>query len=114
LGVRGVLQVGDFILEQHGTGEAEVSANVLYRWRGSDDSITKHNESTRLFDELSLHTGMNKDEVINELKNKQSVLDWMVKQNISDLNSVGRVVANYYNDPELVLSSVNKNKPLEE
>jgi len=114
LGLRRVLQVGEFILEKHGTGEESVRANVLYRWRGTDDKIAKHNESTRLFDELSLHTGFSKDEVLDELNEKQRILDWMVEKNINDLNSVGNVIAQYYKDKNIVLNAVQKNKLLGE
>ncbi len=114
LGVRRVLQVGEFILEKHGTGEESVRANVLYRWRSSDDKIAKHNESTRLFDELSLHTGLSKNEVLDELMEKQKILDWMVEKNINDLNSVGKVIAQYYKDRNIVNDAVSKNKLLGE
>jgi flagellar protein FlaI len=114
LGVRRVLQVGEFVLEKHSTTEEEVKANILYRWRGSDDKIVKHNESIRLFDELSLHTGLNKQEVLDEIDEKQKILEWMCKFNINKVNSVGKIVAQYYKEPESVLEAVKKGKPMEE
>ena len=76
LGVRRILQVAEFIPERRGDKEI-VKANVLYRWRGSDDKIVKHGESIRRFDELSLHTGFSRNEINEELQKKQKVIEWM-------------------------------------
>lgn len=113
LGARRVLQVSELLMEKHGTGEEVVRPNVLYRWRSSDDKISRHNESIRLFDELSLHTGLNKNEVMEEIEKKKSVLDWMVKFDINKVNSVGKIVAQYYKYPEYILDAVRKKIPLE-
>ena len=114
LGVRRVLQIAEYILEKRGQGNETVKGNVLYRWRGSDDKIVKHNESIRLFDELSLHTGLSKEEIKKEIANKQKILEWMVKSKIRDVNSVGRVMAHYYMDPDSVVEAAEKNKKLGE
>jgi flagellar protein FlaI len=111
LGVRRVLQVAEFIHEKRTAGEESVKANILYRWRASDDKIVKANESIRLFDELSLHTGYSKEKVIEQLKEKQKVLDWMVKQKIHNVNSVGKVVSQYYKDRDSIMDLVKNDKP---
>jgi flagellar protein FlaI len=114
LGVRRVLQVAEFILEKRGVNDQSVRANVLYRWRGSDDTIVKDNESIRLLDELSLHTGLTKEMVAEQIKEKQRILEWMVKFKIRDVNSVGKVVAQYYKDSKSILELVDNNKPWKE
>jgi flagellar protein FlaI len=113
LGVRRVMQAAEYILEKRGAGEESIKANVLYRWRGADDRIVKHGDSIRFFDELSLHTGLNRGELMEEIKNKQKILEWMVKRKISDVNRVGRVMAQYYMDPDSVLRAAEKNAMLE-
>ncbi len=114
LGVRRVLQVAEYILEKRGEGEESVKANILHRWRGADDKIVRHSDSIRFFDELSLHTGLSKDELMGEIRNKQKMLEWMVKLKINRVNDVGRVMAHYYMDPDSVLQAAEKNKPLGE
>jgi len=113
LGVRRILQVSEFILQKSGSKNDTVSSNTLYRWRGIEDKIVKDNESIRLMDELGLHTGLSRDEIDAELSEKKQILDWMVKQQIKDVNDVGTVVAQYYKDKTVVLDAVKKNKPLE-
>ena len=107
LGVRRILQVAEFLPERRG-GKDEVKANVLYRWRGSDDQIVPHSESIRLFDELSMHTGFSRGEIDEELARKQSVIAWMLKFDLHDVTDVGRVMASYYRDPEEAMSMIQK------
>jgi flagellar protein FlaI len=114
LGMRRVFQVGEFILERRGAGEEGVKSNILYRWRGADDKVTKSNDSIRLFDELALHTGLNRQEINDEISEKQKILEWMVKFNVRDVNAVGKVVAQYYKDPNSVIDAVKKSKVLED
>jgi flagellar protein FlaI len=105
LGIRRILQVAELIM-----GKEKVEANILYRWRGSNDSIVKHATSIRLFDEISLHTGMLKDEITKELAEKRDILTWMQKQDIRSIQDVGKLMAEYYFDPESILKLMRKNK----
>ena len=114
LGVRRMLQVAEFIPERRG-GKEEVKANVLYRWRGSDDTIVPHGESIRLMDELSLHTGYSRNEIDEELEKKERVLEWMMRFDLKDVNHVGRIIARFYRNPEEIISAAEKNeKPFPE
>ncbi len=110
LGVRRILQVAEFIPERRGDKEI-VKANVLYRWRGSDDKIVKHGESIRLFDELSLHTGFSRNEINNELQKKQKVIEWMLKFDVHNVIDVGGIIAKYYKNPEKIMTMVEKGIP---
>ncbi len=103
LGIRRVLEVAEYIPEHHGDKDS-IKANTLYRWRSTDDSIGKANESIRLLDELGIHTGLSPSEISNDLKEKQSILDWMVKQNITGIYRVGKIVSEYYKDKKTVLN----------
>jgi len=109
LGVRRMLQVAEFIPEKRGD-KSYIKVNVLHRWRGSDDKIVPHGESIRLFDELSLHTGFSISEINEELRKKEKILEWMIKFNVRDVEDVGRIMAKYYRDPEIIMSAVEKNQ----
>jgi len=82
----------------------------LYRWKPAADAIEKSAESIRLFDELSLHTGLTIDEMRKELYTKQNILEWMVQNNIREVESVGKIMAKYYVEPEEVEKAISKNK----
>ncbi|MFH1255855.1 MAG: ATPase, T2SS/T4P/T4SS family [Candidatus Diapherotrites archaeon] len=110
LGVRRVLEVGEFVPEKVGAEKERVKANILYRWKPGIDKIEKHADSIRLFDELSLHTGLIASELGEEILKKQRILDWMVKNDLRSLKDVGRVMATYYMHPEEIEEMVQKNK----
>ncbi|MBI4209889.1 MAG: CpaF family protein [Candidatus Diapherotrites archaeon] len=111
LGVRRILEVAEFIPERRGNVET-LKANTLYRWRASGDAISKNSESIRLFDEISLHTGLTYDEIGKELAEKKSVLDWLAKNKIQHIQEVGKVMVNYYIDKGSLLNAVQKNRKL--
>ncbi len=93
-GIRRVLEFGELLR----TGDA----NVLYRWNIRTDTFTKVSDMTRLLETLNLYTGMNKDEINNDIEEKVEVLNWMVKNNVIDVDDAGFVVANYYSNKEKV------------
>lgn len=109
LNVRRVLQVAEYITERRGS-EEQVKANVLYRWKGATDTIEKHSESIRLFDELGLHTGFSRQEMAKELKTKKTILDWLVRNKIRTIKDVGRIMANYYMDKDEIIKLVESNQ----
>lgn len=105
LGVRRILQLAEFVPQKAGSeGKIQIKPNILYRWRAATDSIEKYAESIRLFDELGLHTGYTAQELAQNLFEKQRVLEWMGKQKIRDINEVGKIMAEYYSEPETILS----------
>ncbi len=112
LGVRRVLQVGEILTERRGETES-VKANVLYRWKPTDDTISKHSDSIRLYDELGLHTGLSYKEIEQELEKKKKILDYMVKNDIHAIGEVGAIMAKFYMDEKEVVSMVEKNKKME-
>jgi len=109
LGVRRVLQVAEFIPEKRGNEEV-LKANTLFRWKAASDTIEKDCESIRLFDELSMHTGMTYDEIYKELAAKKRVLDWLVKYNVHNVMDVGKVMASYYLDPKDIMLKVDMDR----
>jgi archaeal flagellar protein FlaI len=110
IGARRVLQLAEFISEKRSAEQEFIKPNILYRWKASTDDIIKHTESIRLYDELSLHTGLTTYEITDALKKKQAILDWMVKNNIRVIGDVGIIMAEYYKDSAIIEELVEKNK----
>ncbi|MBI5553592.1 MAG: CpaF family protein, partial [Candidatus Diapherotrites archaeon] len=107
LGLRRTLQVAEFIPDRS-SGKNEVKANILYRWRPDNDTISRNAESIRLHDEITLHTGLSRKEIDEDLISKKKILDWMVTMGIRQVNDVGNVMAHYYRDPASILSLAEK------
>lgn len=104
LGTRKILQLAEFVPEKRGgQTSSTLKPNILFRWKAATDTVEKYAESIRLFDELALHTGFTAGEITQNLKEKQKILEYMVKQKIRSINDVGKTMAEYYSEPEAIL-----------
>lgn len=105
--IRRVMEVAEFIPE-YGSG-FEASANVLYRWHTKQDKLIPEGRSMKFYGKLELLVGFTPDEIREEIRKRVDILKWMCKNNVDDLNSVGKIVAEFYKDEENVLKIVEKN-----
>ena len=103
-GVRRVLQVAEFEEVQN-----NVRPNIIYRWIPEGDKIIKHAESSTLYENLARSTGRSQKEVEEDLEKKKSILDWMIKNKVRDLSSVGKIMNVYYTNRELLFDAIKKN-----
>lgn len=106
LGIRRVLQVAEFITEGIGTEQVTVKANTLYQWKAANDKIVRRSESVRFFSELELFTGLMKNEIEQDLREKQRVLDWMVEQKINTVEEVGKTISKYYSNKKELFEEI--------
>ncbi|MEM1536020.1 MAG: ATPase, T2SS/T4P/T4SS family [Candidatus Pacearchaeota archaeon] len=93
-GIRRVYQVAEWIPEE--SDKYGVKPNILYRWEPASDKIIKHSESMRLLEDLSRHTGLSFSEINRDLATKKELLNYLVKNNIRDMNSIGKIIQDYY------------------
>jgi flagellar protein FlaI len=112
LGIRRTLEVAEFIPGESGKFSSRLE--ILYRWKPTTDTIEKARSSIRLINEIRLHTGMTDEQMESDLKEKEMILQWMLDNNVRTVNTVGKVVAEYYHDRDKVLKVVKtKGKPEE-
>ncbi len=104
-GIRRVFQLAEFM-----PGKDRVTSNILHRWVPEKDEFVAHNESLGFFDELSRNTGMSQTDINKELEGKKAIFDWLLKNKIRDLKSIGRVMNLYYTDREKLLSIMRHNQ----
>ncbi|MEK6967877.1 MAG: type II/IV secretion system ATPase subunit [Nanoarchaeota archaeon] len=84
--------------------------NYLFRWHPRNDTFEPINQSQRIFEDLNLHTGLTIQEIKQDLKEKESILQWMANHNVTDLDLIGSVMKAYYFNKEIILRLVNANK----
>jgi len=113
LGIRRTLQVAE-LLPGGARGETGARLETLYRWKPQIDKIVKVRDSIRLIDEIRMHTGMTDEDMERDLKEKECILQWMLDNRINTVNTVGKVVADYYHDREKVLNIINRKGKAEE
>ena len=87
-------------------------ANVLIQLDIKSGKLNKINKSRSLLNTIQTFTGFSNKELIKSLKEREHVLKWLVKQNINTVDSVGKVMAEYYTQPDYLMKFVKKNKPL--
>lgn len=112
-GIRRAFQIGEFIPVEE-EGETTVKPNILFRWKPEKDEVVPHNDSVRIFEELSRHTGMTMKEINADLKSKQEILDWMVKHNHRNIHQVGRIANAYYRNNDMLMDYVKKDSNADE
>jgi flagellar protein FlaI len=99
-GIRRVFEIAELI--------PAIKLRVLYRWKPSTDTMEKYEESYKLIERLKLFTGMTEKEMEENVAQKKLILEWMVRNKVRTVNGVGKVVSDYYQDPEKVLRVVRK------
>ncbi len=87
-GKRRTLQIAEILPD----GEV----NVIMQLNPKVDKLSKMNESITMMKTLELYTGMSKEEIATDLKQKMYILNWMIKNKIEDVNKVGKLMAKYY------------------
>ncbi len=97
-GLRRVFEIGEIYSEK-----SVPRLNITYRWSPKEDRIVKINESIRLAEELRLHTGMSREEMKNDQKEKQKILSWIFDYKVTNLDGIGKIISTYYINPKEVL-----------
>ncbi|MBU0959433.1 MAG: type II/IV secretion system ATPase subunit, partial [Nanoarchaeota archaeon] len=104
-GFRRVLQLAEFM-----PGKETLTANLLFRWVPEKDEFVKHNKSYSFFDQLSRNTGMDDIEIEKNIENKKKIFDWLIKNKIRNLESIGKVMNLYYTDNEKLKEIIRTNQ----
>ena len=109
-GVRRVFQVSEVIPGETVGGDVSLKANVLYKWKPRKDNIVRASEDIRLFQELSIHTGLSKPEMLEDIEKKKQIINWVVKNGVRTIEDMGKIMRAYYLDAEDVYAVVEKNQ----
>ena len=80
--------------------------NIILQYDVKKDGLVKKNPSVRLMRTLEEFTGMSRKEITREIQEKVRILNWMVKHDISDVDSVGKVIAEYYTNLKDLLKDI--------
>ena len=103
LGIRRVLEFGEIT----NSGDA----NVLNRWNMRSDTFAKISNMTRLAEIIALYGGYTYNEILEDVAEKGTILQWMVNNKITDVDRAGGVVAKYYKDKDAVVKIINDKVP---
>ena len=97
--------------ERHTLQIAEITkqgkSNVILQFDPNKDNLEQIGEFERTLSTLSLYTGLSEQEIQDDLYEKETILRWLVDNDVDDIHDVGQVMKRYYTDNVTV-------KPLEE
>ncbi len=105
--IRRVLQIAELI-PSSGLKEARIDLNIIFQWIAAEDKIVSLSKSYRVMNDIKLYTGMTEKDIDKDLKDKRDILEWLVKNKVKDINEVGRIISEYYRNPDMVLNIVKK------
>jgi len=103
IGIRRTFEIAEILPSDSGA-----SVNIIYKWDARKDQLVKVGEPIRFMNELVMHTGFTQKEVVDDIAQKQLILESMQKAKIGTVEDVGRVVAAYYRHPENVVELAEK------
>ena len=95
------------------------SISILSQYDAKKDKLIEKGRAGRsesdgtpssFYDHIKAVTGMTNSEIATDLKEKVKVLNYLVHHNIDSVDSVGRIVAEYYTDKDNLMRYVNSNK----
>ncbi|MFT4892891.1 MAG: flagellar protein FlaI [Candidatus Nanohaloarchaea archaeon] len=84
-----------------------IDANKVFGWDSHTDTYNVENNSM-LLKEIVEETGGDEEEIKDELRKRQHVLNYMQDEQIKHYRDVGDVISRYYSDPQSVLENVDK------
>lgn len=88
----------------------EGDQNTLMQYDAKKDILMNKNKSKNLMNTLQLYTGNSLNEIKNEMKEKAVVLKYLVNKSIDSVDSVGRIMAEYYTNKDNLMKYVKQNK----
>jgi len=84
-----------------------IDANKVFGWDSHSDNYEVVNNSILLKDIVD-QTGGDKEQIRNELKKRQHVLQYMQDEGTKHYRDVGDIISRYYSDPQSVLREIDK------
>ena len=103
-GVRKTFQIAEIL--------PDAEPNVLIQLDIRKGILKKVANSKALLGTIELFTGFTRNELNKSLTEKEAVLKWLVKNKINTVDTVGRVMAEYYTNKDNLMDYVKKNKLL--
>ncbi len=87
----------------------EGKSNVLLQYDPKKDIQLQMNRSTSIMNNIHQFTGMSQSEIKETIVNKTNVLKYLVRNKINSVDSVGKVMAEYYTNHDYLMKCVKDN-----
>ncbi len=105
--VRRITEISE-ITEPDGDKTETVVLNNVYQWNPKTDTLEETGVPSVLKQKLARIQGITQKEVDTEIYKRKRVLDYMVKNNITRIDEVGKVFSRYYSDTDDLIKEVDE------
>jgi len=106
--VRRITNVTEIIKLDPGTNR--LVTITPFSWASEIDDQFENNGGSRILQKVKIQFGWDETRLKQELENRVKILRWMMKQNLRSYEDVGRIVAQYAKDPQVVMKMVKEDK----
>ena len=108
---RRIQSVDEIMSVEHESSTPETFRSV--EWDPKDDSF-RFDKNSFLLKKIAQNKGTNIDNIIEEIKKRKSILEWMTRNDIKDFVEVREIINEYYKNPEKIMKQIGTVRPLEE
>jgi archaeal flagellar protein FlaI len=105
-GIRKLTEVSEIVPNVGEDDKYRVSINPLFKFHIKTGELVNTNPSKKVILNVRELSGMSFSEIKKEMYRRKLVIDWVVEKNINTVNTVGKAVAEYYKDPDKLLSKI--------
>lgn len=106
---RRIKEVVEMISVDSKTGRAHTLRSFV--WVPSNDSHESNVMESRLLRKISFQKGIPYAKVMEELKKRKNVLEWMLNYGVTDFEDICKLINLYYKEPSTIMKWVNNNTP---
>ncbi|MEE9594014.1 MAG: hypothetical protein V3V92_01300, partial [Candidatus Hydrothermarchaeales archaeon] len=83
-----------------------VVLNNIYEWDPKTDDLKPTGTPSVLKQGLAKLKGIDIESLNKELERRKAVLEWMIKENITRIEDVAKLISRYYVEPEELLEEI--------
>ena len=109
---------GNLFIDEIGEIKPDGNPRIILQYDARADSLQPRKnivsallrKKSTLYENIKLYTGMTDKELIKDHDTKVRILRYLVDKEIESVDGVGRIMAEFYTDPENLMKYVNANK----
>ncbi|MEK6948255.1 MAG: type II/IV secretion system ATPase subunit, partial [Nanoarchaeota archaeon] len=102
--VRKVSSIDEIVQIKEGIGGEII--NTVFKWDPKTD-VFSFNSNSKVFENIAVHFGMTKEQVLNEFRLRANLLKELYKRGILGFKEVQKVIQEYFKQPQIVLKRYN-------
>lgn len=83
-----------------------------FKWVSKTDDRFESSGVSKILNNIRIQSDWTEEQISQELENRKTILNWMLKKNIRDYKDVGRIVADYTKYPDVLLKKAKEESKL--